>query len=138
VLGDGIMSLFGAPIGHEEHAVRACFAALGMPATVQQYAAEVQRTKGVPVQLWVELHVGEVVFRSIGNDLHRDHSAVARTALLAAHMEQLATPGSRLLTAATRRREAAAKDRAAFSRPAKEGRRGGDSFAMAAPESVVS
>jgi hypothetical protein len=132
------MSLFGAPIGHEERAVRACFAALGMPATAQQYAAEVQRTKGVPVQLWVELHVGEVVFRSISNDLHRDHSAVGRTTLLAVHMEQLATPASSLLMAATRWRKAAAKGRAAFSRAAVEGRRGGDSFAAAAPEPVVS
>jgi class 3 adenylate cyclase len=90
------------------------------------------------MQIRVGLNAGEVVVRSIGNDLHRDYSAVGRTTLLAAHVEQLATPGSSLLTAATRRRQAAAKDRAAFSRAAKEGRRGGDSFAMAAPEPVVS
>ncbi len=53
VMGDGIMALFGAPIAHEDHAVRACYAALAMQASVQQYAAEVQRTKGVPIQIRV-------------------------------------------------------------------------------------
>src|SRR5215211_7959751 len=48
VMGDGIKPLFGAPIAHEDHAVRACYAALAMQAAVQHYAAEVQRTHGVP------------------------------------------------------------------------------------------
>jgi class 3 adenylate cyclase len=138
MMGDGIMALFGAPIAHEDNAVRACYAALAIPASVQQYAAEVQRTKCVPMQIRVGLNAGEVVFRSIGNDLHRDYSAVGQTTLLAAHMEQLATPGSSLLTAATRRRKAMAKNRAPFSRAAEEGRRGSDLFATAAPEPAVS
>jgi class 3 adenylate cyclase len=100
VLGDGIMALFGAPLAHEDHAVRACYAALAMQAAVQQYAAEVQRTKGVPVQIRVGLNAGEVVVRAIGNDLHMDYSAIGQTTHLAARMEQMAMPGSILMTRA--------------------------------------
>src|SRR5262249_42763160 len=100
VMGDGIMALFGAPLAHEDHAVRACYAALAMQATVKQYAAEVQRRHGVPVQIRVGLHAGEVVVRAIGSDLHMDYTAVGQTTHLAARMEQMALPGSILLTQA--------------------------------------
>jgi class 3 adenylate cyclase len=103
VLGDGIMALFGAPIAHEDHAVRACYAALAMQAAMQGYAEEVRRTQGLAVQMRVGLNSGEVVVRAIGNDLHMDYSAVGQTTHLAARMEQLATPGSILLTADTLR-----------------------------------
>jgi class 3 adenylate cyclase/tetratricopeptide (TPR) repeat protein len=103
VMGDGIMALFGAPLAHEDHAVRACYAALAMQATVQQYAAEVQRSYGVPVQIRVGLHAGEVVVRAIGNDLRMDYTAVGQTTHLAARMEQMAMPGSILLTQAVLR-----------------------------------
>ena len=103
VMGDGIMALFGAPLAHEDHAVRACYAALAMQAAVQQYAAEVQRTHGVPVQIRVGLHAGEVVVRAIGSDLHMDYTAVGQTTHLAARMEQMAMPGSILLTQAVLR-----------------------------------
>jgi class 3 adenylate cyclase len=99
VMGDGIMALFGAPVAHEDHAVRACYAALAMQASVKQYAAEVQRTKGVPIQIRVGLNSDEVVVRSIGSDLHMDYTAVGQTTHLAARMEQLAMPGSILITA---------------------------------------
>ena len=59
VMGDGIMALFGAPLAHEDHAVRGCYAALAMQAAVKQYAAEVQRSHGVPVQIRVGLHAGK-------------------------------------------------------------------------------
>ena len=98
VMGDGIMALFGAPLAHEDHAVRACYAALAMQAAVKQYAAEVQRTHGVPVQIRVGLNAGEVVVRAIGSDLHMDYTAVGQTTHLAARMEQMAMPGSILLT----------------------------------------
>ncbi len=94
VMGDGIMALFGAPIAHEDHAVRACYAALAMQALVKQYGEEVQRTQGVPIQIRVGLNAGDVVMRAIGNDLHMDYSAVGQTTHFAARMEQLATPGS--------------------------------------------
>src|SRR6516162_4282548 len=103
VLGDGIMALFGAPVAHEDHAVRACYAGLAMQAALRRYAEEVRRSHGLEMQVRVGLNSGEVVVRSIGNDLHMDYSAVGQTTHLAARMEQLATPGSIRLTAATLR-----------------------------------
>jgi class 3 adenylate cyclase len=97
VMGDGIMALFGAPLAHEDHAVRACYAALRMQDAVKQYADEVWRAESVRVQIRVGLNSGEVVVRSIGSDLHMDYTAVGQTTHLAARMEQLASPGSILL-----------------------------------------
>jgi class 3 adenylate cyclase/tetratricopeptide (TPR) repeat protein len=103
VLGDGIMALFGAPVAHEDHAVRACYAALAMQAAMHRYAEEVRRSHGLEMQARVGLNAGEVVVRGIGNDLHMDYSAVGQTTHLAARMEQLATPSSIRLTAGTLR-----------------------------------
>jgi class 3 adenylate cyclase len=103
VLGDGIMALFGAPLAHEDHAIRACYAALALQAAMRRYAEEVRRSHGLEMQARVGLNSGEVVVRAIGNDLHMDYSAVGQTTHLAARMEQLATPGSIRLTAATLR-----------------------------------
>ena len=104
VLGDGIMALFGAPIAHEDHALRAGYAALAMQAELRRYAEAVRHSQGLEVQvLRVGLNSGDVVVRTIGNDLHMDYSAVGQTTHLAARMEQLATPGSIRLTAATLR-----------------------------------
>src|SRR5256714_4092996 len=97
VMGDGIMALFGAPLAHEDHAVRACYAALRMQEAVTQYADGLRRAEGSTPQIRVGLNSGEVVVRSIGSDLHMDYSAVGQTTHLAARMEQLATPGSILL-----------------------------------------
>ena len=94
VMGDGIMALFGAPLAHEDHAVRACYAALAMQEAIRRYSAEVRRTHGVEVQIRVGLNSGKVVVRAIGNDLHMDYSAIGETTHLAARMEQLAPPGS--------------------------------------------
>src|SRR5262245_64408859 len=101
VLGDGIMALFGAPIALEDHAVRACYAALSIQAAVKQYAEAVRRSHGLAVQILVGLNPGEVVVHAIGNDLHMDYSAIGQTTHLAVRMEQLATPGSTLMTAET-------------------------------------
>src|SRR3989449_4256065 len=103
VLGDGIMALFGAPVAHEDHALRACYAVLAMQATMRASTEDVRRTRGLELRMRVGLNSGEVVVRAIGNDLHMDYSAVGETTHLAARMEQLATPGSSRLTAATLR-----------------------------------
>jgi class 3 adenylate cyclase len=103
VLGDGIMAIFGAPIAHEDHALRACYASLAMQAWMREYTEEVRRTHGLELHIRVGLNAGEVVVRTIGNDLHMDYSAVGQTTHLAARMEQLASPGSIRLTAATLR-----------------------------------
>src|SRR5688572_2699383 len=103
VLGDGIMSIFGAPIAHEDHAARACYAALAMQAAMHGYTEQVRRTHGTEMRIRVGLNSGEVVVRTIGNDLHMDYSAVGPTTHLAARMEQLAMPGSIRLSAATLR-----------------------------------
>ena len=103
VMGDGIMALFGAPLAHEDHAVRACYAALRMQDVLRRDAAELQAAVGVPVRIRVGLHSGEVVVRSIGSDLHMDYTAVGQTTHLAARMEQQAEPGTTRITAATAR-----------------------------------
>ena len=97
VMGDGIMALFGAPLAHEDHAVRACYAALRMQESVKRYAENVFRRDGVPVEIRVGLNSGEVVVRAIGSDLHMDYTAVGQTTHLAARMEQMARPGTILL-----------------------------------------
>jgi class 3 adenylate cyclase/tetratricopeptide (TPR) repeat protein len=101
VMGDGIMALFGAPLAHEDHAVRACYAALRMQESVTQYAESVFRSHGVPAQIRVGLNSGEVVVRAIGSDLHMDYTAVGQTTHLAARMEQMAAPGTILLAPRT-------------------------------------
>jgi class 3 adenylate cyclase/tetratricopeptide (TPR) repeat protein len=101
VMGDGIMALFGAPLAHEDHAVRACYAALAMQARVKRYADEVRRSEGAVVKIRVGLNSGEVVVRTIGSDLRMDYSAVGQTTHLAARMEQLAEPGTIVITPAT-------------------------------------
>src|SRR5262245_29609808 len=100
VMGDGIMALFGAPLAHEDHAARACYAGLRMQESVKRYADEVLRRQGVPLEIRVGLNSGEVVVRAIGSDLHMDYTAVGQTAHLAARMEQLARPGTVLVTSA--------------------------------------
>jgi class 3 adenylate cyclase len=103
VMGDGIMALFGAPIAHEDHAVRACYAALRMHESVSRYGDEIQRSHGISVQMRVGLNSGEVVVRAIDSSLHMDYTAVGQTTHLAARMEQMAQPGSILITPAVLR-----------------------------------
>src|SRR5262245_20417490 len=101
VMGDGIMALFGAPLAHEDHAVRACYAALRMQEAVKRYAEEVHRTVGVTLHIRVGVNSGAVVVRSIGSDLHMDYTAVGQTTHLAARLEQMTMPGSILMSPET-------------------------------------
>ena len=103
VMGDGIMALFGAPLAHEDHAVRACYAALRMQEAISRLTEEFRRSQGLEVQIRIGMNSGEVVVRSIGSDLRMDYTAVGQTTHLAARMEQLAAPGKIRLTSETLR-----------------------------------
>ncbi len=101
VMGDGIMALFGAPLACEDHAVRACFAALRIREDVGRYADERRGSGDAPVSIRIGLNSGEVVVRSISNDLYMDYTAIGQTTHLAARMEQMAEPGCALITGST-------------------------------------
>jgi class 3 adenylate cyclase/tetratricopeptide (TPR) repeat protein len=103
VMGDGIMALFGAPLALEDHAVRACYAALRMQERIGLLAEELRQRHGLSVQIRVGLNSGEVVVRSVGSDLRMDYTAVGQTTHLAGRMEQLAPPGQIFLTEYTLR-----------------------------------
>jgi class 3 adenylate cyclase len=92
--GDGIMALFGAPIAHEDHAIRALHAALGMQRAFAAYAGHLRRTRGLAVALRIGLHAGPVVVGKIGNDLRMDYTAQGFTTHLAARLQQLAGAGT--------------------------------------------
>ncbi len=98
IMGDGIMALFGAPLAHEDHAVRACCAALRMQESMREFAAE-QSARFGDIRVRIGVNSGEVLVRSIAGDLHMDYSAVGQTTHLAARMEKLAEPGTTLATA---------------------------------------
>ena len=96
--GDGIMALFGAPIAHEDHARRACYAALYLRDELRRYADELRRTAALNFSVRMGLNSGEVVVGKIGDDLRMDYTAQGQTVGLAARMEQLAAQGSAYLT----------------------------------------
>src|ERR1039458_9107546 len=87
IMGDGIIALFGAPVAHEDHAARACYAALAMHAVIDRPDADLPGE--ARIQIRVGLNSGEVVVRSIRNDLRMDYAAIGQTVALAARMEQL-------------------------------------------------
>jgi class 3 adenylate cyclase/tetratricopeptide (TPR) repeat protein len=103
VMSDGIMALFGAPVAHEDHAVRACFAALRMQESVKSYSEQVRRTRGFELQIRIGLNSGEVMVGSVGTDLRMNYTAIGLTTQLAARMEQIADAGTILTTRDTRR-----------------------------------
>ncbi len=88
--GDGIMALFGAPIAHEDHAQRACYAALDLQHELRRYADEIRLEHGLSFSVRMGLNSGEVVVGKIGDDLRMDYTAQGHTVGLAARMEQIA------------------------------------------------
>ena len=103
VLGDGIMALFGAPLAHEDHALRACYAALAMQEEMRRYRRKLGQSEESGLQIGIGVNSGEVVVRSIDNDLNIDYSAFGHTTHLAARMQELAAGGTTLMTASTLR-----------------------------------
>jgi class 3 adenylate cyclase/tetratricopeptide (TPR) repeat protein len=99
--GDGIMALFGAPIAHEDHAQRACRAALYLTGELRRYAKELRLTRSLSFSVRMGLNSGEVVVGKIGDDLRMDYTAQGHTVGLAARMEQISEPGKIYLTEAT-------------------------------------
>jgi class 3 adenylate cyclase/tetratricopeptide (TPR) repeat protein len=99
--GDGIMALFGAPVAHEDHAQRACWAALSLQRELAAYAAEVRREEGLGFSVRMGINSGEVVVGAIGDDLRMEYTAIGHTVGLAQRMESLAEPGKAYLTGHT-------------------------------------
>ena len=102
VMGDGIMALFGAPLAQEDHAIRACYAALSMRDSLRHHSDRLRQMLGGPVEFRIGLNSGEVVVRTIGDDLRMDYTAVGLTTHLAARLEQLAPSGAVLVSPDTR------------------------------------
>jgi len=96
--GDGIMALFGAPVAHENHAQRACYAALLIQKAMGEYGETVKKDTGVDFTMRIGLNSGPVIVGSIGDDLRMDYTAIGDTTNLAARMENAARPGSVLVT----------------------------------------
>jgi class 3 adenylate cyclase/tetratricopeptide (TPR) repeat protein/ribosomal protein L40E len=101
--GDGVMALFGAPLAHEDHAQRACYAALAIQKNLAEYSEKVKKNYGQEFRMRIGLNSGPVVVGSIGDDLHMDYTAIGDTINLASRMEGLAQPGSVLLSRNTHR-----------------------------------
>jgi class 3 adenylate cyclase/tetratricopeptide (TPR) repeat protein len=99
--GDGIMAVFGAPIAHEDHARRACYAALQMLDDVAEYAGELRRGPGLNFSTRIGINSGEVVAGAIGADGEGEYTAIGHTVGLAQRMEALAEPGSAYVTEST-------------------------------------
>ncbi|HUF93737.1 MAG TPA: adenylate/guanylate cyclase domain-containing protein [Candidatus Limnocylindria bacterium] len=101
--GDGIMALFGAPIAHEDHAVRAVAAALAIQQAVRRYADALRTERGIEFAVRVGINTGPVVVGKIGDDLRMDYTAQGETVNLAARLQQAAPPGGTRLSEATTR-----------------------------------
>ncbi|MDH3211251.1 MAG: AAA family ATPase [Myxococcales bacterium] len=101
--GDGIMALFGAPIAHEDHAQRACYAALHLREELRRYADELRLERGLNFSVRMGLNSGEVVVGKIGDDLRMDYTAQGHTVGLAARVQQIAAADRVNLAGATAR-----------------------------------
>jgi class 3 adenylate cyclase/predicted ATPase len=101
--GDGVMALFGAPVAHEDHAQRACHATLSIQKAMGEYGEKVKKDTGADFKMRIGLNSGPVIVGSIGDDLRMDYTAVGDTTNLAARMENMATPGTILVSKNTYR-----------------------------------
>jgi len=101
--GDGVMALFGAPVAHEDHAQRACRAALSIQKALEEYGDRVNKDYGVEFRMRMGLNSGPVIVGAIGDDLRMDYTAVGDTTNLASRMEGLARPGSVVVSRNTHR-----------------------------------
>jgi class 3 adenylate cyclase/tetratricopeptide (TPR) repeat protein len=99
--GDGLMALFGAPVAHEDHAQRACHAALAIQSAVTAYEERIKRDYGQDFKMRIGLNSGPVIVGAIGDDLRMDYTAIGDTTNLAARMETMAEPGSTLVSVNT-------------------------------------
>jgi class 3 adenylate cyclase len=91
--GDGVMALFGAPLAHEDHAQRACHAALAIQRATEEYAEKLKKQYGIDFRMRIGLNSGPVVVGKIGDDLRMDYTAIGDTTNLAARIQQNAKPG---------------------------------------------
>jgi class 3 adenylate cyclase/tetratricopeptide (TPR) repeat protein len=101
--GDGVMALFGAPVAHEDHAQRACHAALSIQSAMGEYGDKVSKDCGVEFQMRIGINSGPVIVGAIGDDLRMDYTALGDTTNLASRIERMAQPGTVLLSKHTRR-----------------------------------
>lgn len=101
--GDGVMALFGAPIAHEDHAVRAVAAALAIQSAARDYGETLRRTRGLEFALRIGLNTGPVVVGKIGDDLRMDYTAQGETVNLAARLQAAAGAGEVMVSEATER-----------------------------------
>jgi class 3 adenylate cyclase/tetratricopeptide (TPR) repeat protein len=101
--GDGLMALFGAPIAHEDAPRRAVHAALGIQRALRDYAATLERERGLKLQMRIGINTGTVVVGRIGTDLHMEYTAIGDTVNLASRLQSLARPGSVLISDSTYR-----------------------------------
>ncbi|NIS70351.1 MAG: AAA family ATPase [Proteobacteria bacterium] len=101
--GDGVMALFGAPVAHEDHAQRACYAALSIQKAIGEYGEKIRKDCGVNFKMRIGLNSGPVIVGSIGDDLRMDYTAIGDTTNLAARMESMAKPCAILVSRDTHR-----------------------------------
>ena len=99
--GDGVMALFGAPVAHENHTQRACYAALAIQKSIKEYGEKIQNATGVDFKMRIGINSGPVIVGAIGDDLRMDYTAVGDTTNLAARMESEAKPGTILVSVNT-------------------------------------
>ena len=101
--GDGVMALFGAPVAHEDHSQRACYAALSIQKAMGEYGDKLKNDHEIDFKMRIGLNTGPVVVGVIGDDLRMDYTAVGDTTNIASRMESMARPGTMLVSKNTYR-----------------------------------